>query len=180
MFGSVRQPCHFFLDPNPFRIKAEEEEEDLLDAYATPGKVRHILYLVNEGTTSLCWLCSTHALLCPQSSQKRALTTPEHPQSKRSAALLASPGLLLSPASFSPRYLFQNTGTLLALQKQHRSNHFFSHLFCKCHTIVKVQPARSKRRSGGHIWLRTGHPLGRKQAWGPAGTPGGSWQHSPH
>lgn len=55
-------------------IKAEEEEEDLLDAYATPGK----------------------------GSQKRALTTPEHPQSKRSTALLASPGLLLSPASFSP------------------------------------------------------------------------------
>lgn len=35
-------------------------------------------------------------------SQKRVLTTPEQPQSKRSAALLASPGLLLSPASFSP------------------------------------------------------------------------------
>lgn len=55
-------------------IKAEEEEEDLLDSYSTPAK----------------------------GSQKRALTTPEHPQSKRSAALLASPGLLLSPASFSP------------------------------------------------------------------------------
>uniref|UniRef100_A0A8C4ENS4 DNA polymerase alpha subunit B n=1 Tax=Dicentrarchus labrax TaxID=13489 RepID=A0A8C4ENS4_DICLA len=37
-----------------------------------------------------------------EGSQKRALTTPEHPHSKRSAALLASPGLLLSPASFSP------------------------------------------------------------------------------
>uniref|UniRef100_A0A8C6KPC0 DNA polymerase alpha subunit B n=1 Tax=Nothobranchius furzeri TaxID=105023 RepID=A0A8C6KPC0_NOTFU len=35
-------------------------------------------------------------------SQKRALTTPEHPRSKRSAALLPSPSLLLSPASFSP------------------------------------------------------------------------------
>eukprot|EP00064_Thunnus_orientalis_P012307 superscaffoldBa00001873_g12342 len=55
-------------------IKAEEEEENLLDAYSTPAK----------------------------GSQKRALTTPEHPQSKRSVALLASPGLLLSPASFSP------------------------------------------------------------------------------
>ncbi|KAK5864727.1 hypothetical protein PBY51_015945 [Eleginops maclovinus] len=55
-------------------IKAEEEEENLLDAYSTPAK----------------------------GSQKRALTTPEHPQSKRSAALLTSPGLLLSPASFSP------------------------------------------------------------------------------
>lgn len=55
-------------------IKAEEEEENLLDAYCTPAK----------------------------GSQKRALTTPEHPQSKRTAALLASPGLLLSPASFSP------------------------------------------------------------------------------
>ncbi|XP_031159220.1 DNA polymerase alpha subunit B [Sander lucioperca] len=55
-------------------IKAEEEEENLLDAYSTPAK----------------------------GSQKRALTTPENPHSKRSAALLASPGLLLSPASFSP------------------------------------------------------------------------------
>uniref|UniRef100_W5KVU8 DNA polymerase alpha subunit B n=1 Tax=Astyanax mexicanus TaxID=7994 RepID=W5KVU8_ASTMX len=55
-------------------IKAEEEEENLLDSYSTPAK----------------------------GSQKRALTTPEHPQSKRSAARLPSPGLLLSPASFSP------------------------------------------------------------------------------
>lgn len=55
-------------------IKAEEEEENLLDSYSTPAK----------------------------GSQKRALTTPEQPQSKRSSALLASPGLLLSPASFSP------------------------------------------------------------------------------
>ncbi|XP_030642150.1 DNA polymerase alpha subunit B [Chanos chanos] len=55
-------------------IKAEEEEEDLLDSYSTPGK----------------------------GSQKRALTTPEHPQSKRSAARMISPGLLLSPSSFSP------------------------------------------------------------------------------
>ncbi|XP_029021733.1 DNA polymerase alpha subunit B [Betta splendens] len=55
-------------------VKAEEEEEILLDSYSTPAK----------------------------GSQKRALTTPEHPQSKRSAALKASPGLLLSPASFSP------------------------------------------------------------------------------
>uniref|UniRef100_A0A8C1YLE6 DNA polymerase alpha subunit B n=1 Tax=Cyprinus carpio TaxID=7962 RepID=A0A8C1YLE6_CYPCA len=35
-------------------------------------------------------------------SQKRALTTPEHPQSKRGVARLTSPSLLLSPASFSP------------------------------------------------------------------------------
>ncbi|XP_034739103.1 DNA polymerase alpha subunit B [Etheostoma cragini] len=55
-------------------IKVEEEEENLLDAYSTPAK----------------------------GSQKRALTTPENPHSKRSAALLASPGLLLSPSSFSP------------------------------------------------------------------------------
>uniref|UniRef100_W5KVW6 DNA polymerase alpha subunit B n=1 Tax=Astyanax mexicanus TaxID=7994 RepID=W5KVW6_ASTMX len=59
---------------NVNRIKAEEEEENLLDSYSTPAK----------------------------GSQKRALTTPEHPQSKRSAARLPSPGLLLSPASFSP------------------------------------------------------------------------------
>ncbi|KAJ0002960.1 hypothetical protein NQD34_008109 [Periophthalmus magnuspinnatus] len=57
-------------------MKVEEEEDNLLDSYSTPAK----------------------------GSQKRALTTPEQPQSKRSA-LLASPGLLLSPASFSPRYL---------------------------------------------------------------------------
>ncbi|KAL0973853.1 hypothetical protein UPYG_G00212070 [Umbra pygmaea] len=55
-------------------IKAEEEEENLLDSYSTPAK----------------------------GSQKRRLTTPEHPQSKRSAALISSPALLLSPASFSP------------------------------------------------------------------------------
>ncbi|XP_031443324.1 DNA polymerase alpha subunit B-like [Clupea harengus] len=54
-------------------IKAEEEEENLLDSYSTPAK----------------------------GSQKRALTTPEHPQSKR-CARMTSPGLILSPASFSP------------------------------------------------------------------------------
>uniref|UniRef100_A0A8C7MWE2 DNA polymerase alpha subunit B n=1 Tax=Oncorhynchus kisutch TaxID=8019 RepID=A0A8C7MWE2_ONCKI len=57
-----------------FEIKAEEEEESLLDSYSTPAK----------------------------GSQKRALTTPEHPQSKRSAALIASPSLLLCSASFFP------------------------------------------------------------------------------
>ncbi|XP_055080589.1 DNA polymerase alpha subunit B isoform X1 [Periophthalmus magnuspinnatus] len=57
-------------------MKVEEEEDNLLDSYSTPAK----------------------------GSQKRALTTPEQPQSKRSA-LLASPGLLLSPASFSPSSL---------------------------------------------------------------------------
>ncbi|KAL6459154.1 hypothetical protein MHYP_G00326260 [Metynnis hypsauchen] len=56
-------------------IKAEEEEENLLDSYSTPSKA---------------------------GSQKRTLTTPEQPQSKRTAARLPSPGLLLSPASFSP------------------------------------------------------------------------------
>ncbi|KAL2077557.1 hypothetical protein ACEWY4_027061 [Coilia grayii] len=56
-------------------IKAEEEEENLLDSYS----------------------CATPA----KGSQKRALSTPEHPQSKR-CARMTSPGLLLSPASFSP------------------------------------------------------------------------------
>uniref|UniRef100_A0A8C1SXD0 DNA polymerase alpha subunit B n=1 Tax=Cyprinus carpio TaxID=7962 RepID=A0A8C1SXD0_CYPCA len=56
------------------RIRAEEEEESMLDSYSTPAK----------------------------GSQKRALTTPEHPQSKRGVARLTSPSLLLSPASFSP------------------------------------------------------------------------------
>uniref|UniRef100_A0A671WJK0 DNA polymerase alpha subunit B n=1 Tax=Sparus aurata TaxID=8175 RepID=A0A671WJK0_SPAAU len=52
---------------------------------------------------SVSHLCALRRLfVCLQGSQKRALTTPEHPQSKRSAAILASPGLLLSPASFSP------------------------------------------------------------------------------
>ncbi|KAM6953466.1 DNA polymerase alpha subunit B [Aplochiton taeniatus] len=55
-------------------IKAEEEEETLFDSYSTPSK----------------------------GPQKRALTTPEHPHSKRTAALISSPGLLLSPSSFSP------------------------------------------------------------------------------
>uniref|UniRef100_A0AAY4E226 DNA polymerase alpha subunit B n=1 Tax=Denticeps clupeoides TaxID=299321 RepID=A0AAY4E226_9TELE len=54
-------------------IKAEEDEENLLDSYSTPAK----------------------------GSQKRALSTPENPQSKRSTARLTSPGLL-SPATFSP------------------------------------------------------------------------------
>lgn len=55
-------------------IKAEEEQEDLLDSYSTPAK----------------------------GSQKRPLTTPEHPHSKRAVALMTSPSMLLSPASFSP------------------------------------------------------------------------------
>ncbi|KAM9833573.1 DNA polymerase alpha subunit B [Syngnathus typhle] len=55
-------------------IKAEEEEDNLLDCYSTPAKA----------------------------SQKRVLTTPENPHSKRSSALLTSPGILLSPACFSP------------------------------------------------------------------------------
>ncbi|XP_077388690.1 DNA polymerase alpha subunit B [Festucalex cinctus] len=55
-------------------IKAEEEEDNLLDCYSTPAK----------GT------------------QKRPLNTPENPQSKRSSSLSASPSVLLSPACFSP------------------------------------------------------------------------------
>uniref|UniRef100_A0A8C9VMT8 DNA polymerase alpha subunit B n=1 Tax=Scleropages formosus TaxID=113540 RepID=A0A8C9VMT8_SCLFO len=54
-------------------VISEEEEEILLDSYSTPAK----------------------------GSQKRALTTPEHPQSKRSTSSMLSPRLLLSPASFS-------------------------------------------------------------------------------
>ncbi|KAK1801482.1 hypothetical protein P4O66_022745, partial [Electrophorus voltai] len=55
-------------------IKAEEEEEDLLDSYSTPAK----------------------------GSQKRALTTPEQPRSKRGGMWAPSPTQILSPASFSP------------------------------------------------------------------------------
>ncbi|XP_077589682.1 DNA polymerase alpha subunit B [Stigmatopora nigra] len=55
-------------------LKAEEEEDNLLDCYSTPSK----------------------------GSQKRVLTTPENPYSKRSSTFLASPGALLSPACFSP------------------------------------------------------------------------------
>ncbi|KAB5567253.1 hypothetical protein PHYPO_G00230680 [Pangasianodon hypophthalmus] len=69
-FSTTTRDVHSIQD----LIKAEEEEENLLDSYSTPGK----------------------------GSQKRALTTPEHPKSKRSAARLPSPGLLFSPASFSP------------------------------------------------------------------------------
>ncbi|MFT7814588.1 DNA polymerase alpha subunit B [Arapaima gigas] len=53
---------------------ASEEEEILLDSYSTPAK----------------------------GSQKRVLTTPEHPKSKRSMSSSFSPRLILSPASFSP------------------------------------------------------------------------------
>uniref|UniRef100_A0A4W4FCE3 DNA polymerase alpha subunit B n=1 Tax=Electrophorus electricus TaxID=8005 RepID=A0A4W4FCE3_ELEEL len=52
----------------------EEEEEDLLDSYSTPAK----------------------------GSQKRALTTPEQPRSKRGGMWAPSPTQILSPASFSP------------------------------------------------------------------------------
>ncbi|XP_013861716.1 DNA polymerase alpha subunit B [Austrofundulus limnaeus] len=64
------------LDINSIQtlINEEIEEETLLDSYSTPAK----------------------------GSQKRALSTPEHPQPKRSVALLSSPNLLLSPTSFSP------------------------------------------------------------------------------
>ncbi|MGH0169931.1 UNVERIFIED_CONTAM: hypothetical protein FKN15_057985 [Acipenser sinensis] len=55
-------------------MQAEVEEEDLLDSYSTPAK----------------------------GSQKRALSTPENPQSKRILSVAPSPRLLLSPASFSP------------------------------------------------------------------------------
>ncbi|XP_067877606.1 DNA polymerase alpha subunit B [Heterodontus francisci] len=55
-------------------VQAETEEENLLDSYATPAK---------------------------GGSQKRALTTPEHPQSKK-VSITRSPRLLFSPASFSP------------------------------------------------------------------------------
>ncbi|XP_043931676.1 DNA polymerase alpha subunit B [Protopterus annectens] len=55
-------------------IQAEEEEENLLESYTTPSK----------------------------GSQKRVLTTPENPQSKRVFALNRSPHLLFSPSSFSP------------------------------------------------------------------------------
>uniref|UniRef100_A0A4W4FC41 DNA polymerase alpha subunit B n=1 Tax=Electrophorus electricus TaxID=8005 RepID=A0A4W4FC41_ELEEL len=55
--------------------QAEEEEEDLLDSYSTPAKV---------------------------GSQKRALTTPEQPRSKRGGMWAPSPTQILSPASFSP------------------------------------------------------------------------------
>ncbi|XP_078283843.1 DNA polymerase alpha subunit B [Rhinoraja longicauda] len=55
-------------------VQAEEEEENLLDSYATPGQA---------------------------ASQKRALTTPENRLSKK-ASNARSPRLLFSPASFSP------------------------------------------------------------------------------
>uniref|UniRef100_A0A8D0G713 DNA polymerase alpha subunit B n=1 Tax=Sphenodon punctatus TaxID=8508 RepID=A0A8D0G713_SPHPU len=58
---------------NIFSIDVEEEEENLLDAYATPSK----------------------------GSQKRGITTPENPRSKRVLPNL-SPHLLFSPNSFSP------------------------------------------------------------------------------
>ncbi|XP_062892392.1 DNA polymerase alpha subunit B isoform X3 [Mobula hypostoma] len=56
-------------------IQAEEEEENLLDSYATPGR--------------------------QAASQKRSLTTPEDRQSKKASAG-RSPRILFSPSSFSP------------------------------------------------------------------------------
>ncbi|XP_063800926.1 DNA polymerase alpha subunit B [Pseudophryne corroboree] len=55
-------------------IEVETEEENLLDSYTTPAK----------------------------GSQKRILSTPENPQSKRVPSINRSPHLLFSPASFSP------------------------------------------------------------------------------
>ncbi|XP_075043846.1 DNA polymerase alpha subunit B [Mixophyes fleayi] len=55
-------------------IEVETEEENLLDSYTTPAK----------------------------GSQKRNLSTPENPQSKRIPHINRSPHLLFSPASFSP------------------------------------------------------------------------------
>ncbi|KAI1898644.1 hypothetical protein AGOR_G00074500 [Albula goreensis] len=75
-FTKKEEPLNRTRDVNSLHelIKAEEEEEDLLDSYSTPAK----------------------------GSQKRALTTPENPRSKRGASLIPSPRQLLSPASFSP------------------------------------------------------------------------------
>ncbi|XP_056382925.1 DNA polymerase alpha subunit B isoform X2 [Hyla sarda] len=55
-------------------IEVETEEENLLDSYSTPAK----------------------------GSQKRILSTPENPQSKRVPSMTRSPHLLFSPATFSP------------------------------------------------------------------------------
>ncbi|OCT83985.1 polymerase (DNA directed), alpha 2, accessory subunit L homeolog isoform X1 [Xenopus laevis] len=55
-------------------IEVETAEENLLDSYATPAK----------------------------GSQKRNLSTPEHPQSKRILSINRSPHVLFSPTSFSP------------------------------------------------------------------------------
>lgn len=42
MSAAARPLCVCILDVNCFRIKAEEEEEDLLDSYSTPGKVSYV------------------------------------------------------------------------------------------------------------------------------------------
>ncbi|KAG8438009.1 hypothetical protein GDO86_008626 [Hymenochirus boettgeri] len=55
-------------------IEVENDEENLLDSYTTPAK----------------------------GSQKRILSTPENPQSKRISSINRSPHVLFSPASFSP------------------------------------------------------------------------------
>ncbi|XP_069501075.1 DNA polymerase alpha subunit B isoform X2 [Ambystoma mexicanum] len=55
-------------------LEVEVAEEDLLDSYGTPSK----------------------------GSQKRNLSTPENPQSKRISLISKSPHLLFSPSSFSP------------------------------------------------------------------------------
>ncbi|XP_018409803.1 PREDICTED: DNA polymerase alpha subunit B isoform X1 [Nanorana parkeri] len=55
-------------------IEVETEEENLLDSYSTPAK----------------------------GSQKRNLSTPENPQSKRISSINRSPHLVFSPSTFSP------------------------------------------------------------------------------
>uniref|UniRef100_A0A8D3BQG4 DNA polymerase alpha subunit B n=1 Tax=Scophthalmus maximus TaxID=52904 RepID=A0A8D3BQG4_SCOMX len=74
----------------------EQFKHEVTDSYS------HFFVTTTCSITSLPAQCVGKPAFISTGPQKRALTTPEHPHSKRSTALLASPGLLLSPASFSP------------------------------------------------------------------------------
>ncbi|XP_072277507.1 DNA polymerase alpha subunit B isoform X2 [Pyxicephalus adspersus] len=76
-FNSIQELYPFFFKcilNDKSCIEVETEEENLLDSYSTPAK----------------------------GSQKRNLSTPENPQSKRISSINRSPHLLFSPSSFSP------------------------------------------------------------------------------
>uniref|UniRef100_A0A8C9SWW5 DNA polymerase alpha subunit B n=1 Tax=Scleropages formosus TaxID=113540 RepID=A0A8C9SWW5_SCLFO len=92
--------------------------DDLINEWVafstTKGGLKLTLDILEQFEHEVTWVAARRRLHCRSfkripvasrashfGSQKRALTTPEHPQSKRSTSSMLSPRLLLSPASFS-------------------------------------------------------------------------------
>lgn len=101
---TVRLLCQSILDKNHFRIKAEEEEEDLLDAYATPGKVRHILKEAQPRCGDCVWLkhdC-VHRALRKERWQLRNI-----PSQKEALLFLPVQDCCCLPPAFLPGIFFK-------------------------------------------------------------------------